>query len=309
MPCGPTRRGCGRRRSAPSGVRHNLVVPLGEQLVEAVAGEHVVELTVHAPFHDERCEALRRLIAALQPDHVTVLVQAGRTSVDPAALARVLDGSTGSSEVQLAAAPEFPDTSLHAKFVLVRTPARSITFTGSANLSLAALWRTDQRVGDRPAGNIELVNLSEGPPGRFDELLAGLDLVEPTEPIAQLDVRYLGDSEVSVDARLRLTRGTWADGTLTLVAAAELPAGKLTLIVAGTDTPADMTASGTTITGRARTGGGRRPRLTCGTRVAPHRRRRRRRRHDAGVPVPPGRAGDTARRSPRPRPASEGRQP
>jgi hypothetical protein len=231
-----------------SGVRHNLVVPLGDQLVEAVGSEHVVELTVHAPFHDERCEALRRLVAALQPEHVTMLVQPGRTSVDPGALSRVLDGSAGSSEVQLAAAPEFPETSLHAKFVLVRTATRSITFTGSANLSLAALWRTDQRVGDRPAGNIELVNLAEGPLERFDELLAGLALVEPTEPVAQLDVRYLGDSEANVDARLRLTRGAWTDGTLTLVAAAELPAGKLTLIVAGSDTSAEITSSATTIT-------------------------------------------------------------
>ncbi len=231
-----------------SGVRHNLVVPLGEQLVEAVAGEHVAELTVHAPFHDERCEALRRLVAALQPGHVTVIVQAGRTSVDPAALGRVLESAAGSSEVQLATAPEFPETSLHAKFVLVRTAARSITLTGSANLSLAALWRTDQRVGDRPAGNIELVNVAEGPPERFDELLAGLTLVEPTDPVAQLNVRYLGDSELNVDIRLRLTRGTWTDGTLTLVAAAELPAGTLALIVAGTETPADLKTSGTTIT-------------------------------------------------------------
>lgn len=231
-----------------SGVRHNLVVPLGDQLVEAVGGEHVVELTVHAPFHDERCEGLRRLVAALQPEHVTVLVQPDRTSVDPTALARVLHDSAGSSEVQLAAAPEFPETSLHAKFVLVRTAARAITFTGSANLSLAALWRTDQRVDSRPAGNIELVNLAQGPPERFDELLAGLDLVEPTEPVAQLDLRYLGGSEANVDARPRLTRGTWTDGTLTLVAAAELPAGELTLIVAGSNTSADITASTTRIT-------------------------------------------------------------
>lgn len=73
-------------------------------------------------------------------------------------------------------------------------------------------------------------------------------LVEPTEPVAQLDVRYLGGSDVNVDTRLRLTCGTWTDGTLTLVAAAELPAGELTLIVAGTDTPSDTAASGTLIT-------------------------------------------------------------
>lgn len=231
------------------GVRHNLVVPLGEQLVDAVAGEHVLEMTVHAPFHDERCEALRRLIAALDPDHVTVLVQPGRTSIDPGALAGVLDGSGGSSGVQLAAAPEFPETYLHAKFVVVRTATRSVTFTGSSNMSVAALWRTDQRVGGRSAGNIELVNLAEGPPERFDDLLGGLRLVESTEPVVDLDVRYLGDTEAhNVDTRPRLTRGTWMDGTLTLVTAAELPPGEGTLIIAGTDAAAEITSVRTTIT-------------------------------------------------------------
>src|SRR4051794_36139974 len=60
----------------PAGVRHNLLEPLGAQLFAAVAGEHVSELLVHAPFHDQRCEALRRLVDALRPDHLTVLVQA-----------------------------------------------------------------------------------------------------------------------------------------------------------------------------------------------------------------------------------------
>lgn len=232
----------------PSGVRHNLVITLGDQLVEAVGGEHVAQLTVHAPFYDERCEALRRLVAAIRPDRVTVIVQTGRTSVDPAALSRVLHSTARSSAVQLATAPEFPETSLHAKFVLVRTAARSITFTGSANLSLAALWRTDQRSGDRPAGNIELVNLAEGSPERFDELLDGLVLIESTDAVAQLTVRYIGDSDANIDTRLRLTRGTWADGTLTLVTATELPSGELTLIVAGTESSASLHASGTTIT-------------------------------------------------------------
>lgn len=232
------------------GVRHNMTEPLADQLVAAVGGEQVLELTVHAPFHDERCEALRRLLVTLAPQHVTVLVQLGRTSVDPSALARVLDGAPATTEVQLAAAPEFTETYLHAKFIVVRTPTRSITFTGSANLSLAALYRTDRQVADRPAGNIELVNLLEGPPERFHDLLTGLDLTEPTEPIADLDVSYLGDHEHDDDdqARPRLTRGTWADGTLTLVAANELPPGDLTLVIAGTVAPGDITTAGTTIT-------------------------------------------------------------
>jgi hypothetical protein len=234
--------------SRAPGVCHNLHVPLAEQLVRAVAGERVLELIVHAPFHDERCEALRRLVAALNPDHVTVLLQTGRTSVDPTALARALDNAPGATEVKLAAAPEFPETYLHAKFILIRTTTRSVTVTGSANQSLAALWWTDQHVGDRPAGNIELVNLAEGPAERFHELLAGLDLVEPAGPVAQLDVSYLGDSEGDDNSQPRLTRGRWSDGVLSLDAAADLPAGDPTLVIAGTDATADVAVAGTTIT-------------------------------------------------------------
>lgn len=233
------------------GVRHNLAVPLGEQLLAAVSGEVVAELTVHAPFHDRQCGALRRLIEGLRPEHVTVLVQPGRTSVDPRALSAVLDAARGTFEVQLAAAPEFPDTYLHAKFILVRTATRSITLTGSANLSLAALWRTDQRVGDRPAGNIELVNLAEGPPESIDELLAELVLNEPTEALAELDVNFLGDHEASSpDARPRLDQGRWVDATLTLVAAAELPPGPLTLVIAGSDVEAELAVEGKTVTAK-----------------------------------------------------------
>ncbi len=233
----------------PAGVRHNLVEPLGDQLIAAVANERVLELLVHAPFHDQRCEALRRLVDALRPDHVTVLVQAGRTSVDPGALANVLAAAPGTTDVQLAAAPEFTDTYLHAKFILIRTATRSITFTGSANLSLAALWRTDQPAGDRPAGNIELVTLAQGPPQHFEELLGGLDVRETAEEVANLDVTYLGGHETTpIDSRPRLLRGTWADAQLTLVAAGELPDGELSLIVAGTVTPGVVTRDGTTYT-------------------------------------------------------------
>ncbi|MBY3552619.1 phospholipase D-like domain-containing protein [Modestobacter lapidis] len=233
----------------PAGVRHNLVEPLGDQLIAAVANERVLELLVHAPFHDQRCEALRRLIDALQPDHVSVLAQAGRTSVDPAALANVLAAAPGLTDVQLASAPEFPDTYLHAKFILIRTSTRSITFTGSANLSLAALWRTDRAVGERPAGNIELVTLAQGPPQHFEDLLNGLDLREAPEEVANLDVTYLGDHETApTDTRPRLLRGTWADAKLTLVAAGELPGGELSLIVAGTVTPGAVIRVGTTYT-------------------------------------------------------------
>ena len=232
-----------------SGVRHNLVVPLGEQLVEAVAGEHVVELTVHAPFHDKRCEALRRLIAALQPDLVTVLVQAGPDLDRPGSprpRARQLDRLEPSEAGRRTRVPRHVAArQVRARPNPGRGPSRSRAprtcpsprCGGPTSVSATA-----------PPATSSSSTCPKAHPNAVDELLAGLDLVEPTEPIAQLDVRYLGDSEASLDARLRLTRGTWADGILTLVTAAELPAGKLTLIVAGTETPADMSASGTTIT-------------------------------------------------------------
>lgn len=219
-------------------VRHNLLEPLGDQIVDEVAGEAVEQLTVHAPFYDRDCAALRRLIEVLRPGHTTVLVQAGRTSVDPAALAEVLAAAPGTSEVRLAVAPEFPETYLHAKLVLIRTTSRWLAVTGSANLSVAALWRTDQTRDGRPAGNIELITFRESQPEGFDELLGGLDLDEPAEEVRNLDVAYLGDVESTpADNRPRLLRGTWADATLTLEAAGDLPHGELTLIVAGTTEP------------------------------------------------------------------------
>lgn len=237
----------GVRRSV---VRHNLTTPLSDQLVEAVGGEPVLELVAHAPFHDAECVALRRLLTALAPDQLTVLVQPGRTSVDPAALETVLAAQAGVAEVQIAAVPEFTETYLHAKFVLVRTETRSIVLTGSANLSLAALYRTDRAEAGRPSGNIELVNLLEGPPESFDELLAGLELSEVITSVGDLDVRYLGDADEGdeEEPQPRLLSGTWSDGQLVLMAAGELPEGDVTLVIAGTTAPASITVVGSIIT-------------------------------------------------------------
>ena len=196
-------------------VRHNLNTPLADQLLALVGDEPVTDVAVHAPFHDPDCEALRRLLTSLRPDHATVIVQERHTSVDPAALARVLETCRARTDVFLGAAPEFPATYLHAKFILIRTQTRSITFVGSANLSLAALYRTDRPTDSSPPGNIELVNLLEGPPQDFDDFLAGLDLTEPASPAAELDVHYHRDDESTGDeAHPQLRRGVWRDGVL-----------------------------------------------------------------------------------------------
>ena len=109
-------------------VRHNLNTPLAEQLLAFVGDEPVTDVVVHAPFYDPECEALRRLLTSLEPEHATVLVQERHTSVDPSALAHVLETCGARTDILLAAAPGFPGTYLHAKFILIRTQARSVTF-------------------------------------------------------------------------------------------------------------------------------------------------------------------------------------
>src|SRR5450756_25861 len=231
-------------------VRHNLNTPLAVQLADALAGESVLDLVAHAPFHDSSCEALRRLLGTLSPANATVLVQEGSTSVDPHALDLVLRGHSAPARVLLATAPEFPGTYLHAKFILVRTATRTITFTGSANLSLAALYRTDRPAGGEPAGNIELVNLLDGPAEIFDEFLSGLDLAESVTPTAALNVCLAGDSGSPDAVRPQLRSAVWDNGVLVIESAAPLLSGSLTLTIAGTDAPAEITVEDKTITAR-----------------------------------------------------------
>ncbi len=231
---------------AASPVRHNLVAPLAQQLIEAVGGEPVTDAVLHAPFYDPDCEALRRLLATLSPAHTTILLQERRTQVDPAALARVATACAAPPRVLLAEAAGFPGTYLHAKFVLIRTPTRSITLVGSANLSLAALYRTDQAGPGGNPGNIELVNLAVAGPEGFDALLSGLDLREAGAPIAEIDVSYPPDANAAEDGhRPQLQRGTWADGVLELVAAAPLPECAAALVIAGAGVPDPVTVNGT----------------------------------------------------------------
>ena len=237
--------------SDASPVRHNLITPLAEQVAASIADEPVLDLLVHAPFYDASCEALHRLLNTLRPEQVTVLLQERRTSVDPAALARVLEGQAVPAKVFLATAREFPSTYLHAKFVLVRTATRCITFTGSANLSLSALYRTDQPTdGSRP-GNIELVNLLDNPAEALDEFLGGLDLTDPVTAIPAINVRHLGDdASPPDDGRPRLLHGTWDGTVLVLEAARLLPSGTITLAIAGADATAELSVDGQSISAR-----------------------------------------------------------
>jgi hypothetical protein len=202
--------------SAPDGqrpVRHNLHVPLLDQLAAETAGGPVDEVVVHAPFYDRRCQALHRLLEEFSPKQVTVLVQQHETSVDANALTTVL--AQHRAAVRTAAAP-IEGTYLHAKFVLVRQRRRAVLLQGSPNLSVAALCRAD------PAGNLELANLLTGPPDAFDDVLEALVIGRaPTDP-RTLGLRYHPDPQPAATA-IRLTYGLWSGGQLTLEASCDLP--------------------------------------------------------------------------------------
>ena len=133
-------------------VRHNLNTPLAEQLLAFVADEPVTNMVVHAPFYDPACEALRRLLTSPQTGTRNGARARAPHLGRPSALAHVLETCGARTDILLAATPGFPGTYLHAKFILIRTQARSVNFLGSANLSLAALYRTDRAGRQLAAG-------------------------------------------------------------------------------------------------------------------------------------------------------------
>jgi hypothetical protein len=179
--------------NADGPVRHNLDQALGLQFVDAVAGEAVDELTVVAPFHDERCSALGRLIAELNPAHVRVLVQPGRCSVDPAQLRRILDSTSGSVH-SITAAGDHELAYLHAKVFLAKTATRAVCLVGSANCSQVALWL------DQPGANIEIGSLLTGPPSAFDHLLESpVVTIGPAADPGELDLEIRSDGDDAED--------------------------------------------------------------------------------------------------------------
>jgi hypothetical protein len=153
-----------------SPVVHNLYRPLLEQLVERVNGKTVTHIVAAAPFHDKSGQAIAKLLGALEPAQFRLLVQERRTRLDVRALDRVLRRQPGAAIVEAAAPAPYPNTLLHAKFILVKTPDADVLLQGSANLSRIALCESG------PDANVEAANLLTGEPGEFDHLLDALEL-------------------------------------------------------------------------------------------------------------------------------------
>lgn len=135
---------------------HNLDEPLADQLVTAVtarAALPVDELLVTAPFFDRNALALGRLIERLAPRNISVYTTS-TTSVDGPRLAHTL-GRAGAN-VSLYAYE--PDVFTHAKLIGIVAGSQSWIFSGSANLSQAALTLTASD------GNVELSVLTSATP-------------------------------------------------------------------------------------------------------------------------------------------------
>jgi hypothetical protein len=148
-------------------VRHNLEHSFLDQLRQAVGDEIVEELWVLSPFYDEKLIALERLLTTLDPRRAVLLVQPGRTSVDPAALESTLDRFACCELRSFSKGDD--DPYVHAKLYLLKLPHRAICLQGSPNLSQVAMLLTV------PQGNVELANLLTGPRDAFDDLLDALD--------------------------------------------------------------------------------------------------------------------------------------
>lgn len=198
-------------------LRHNLDRSFADQLEAAIGGRRVEELVVMAPFFDEELVALRTLISRLHPGRTTVLVQQGRTSIDPDALERVRTTSSGSLSVRpVERLPHRPW--IHAKLILARTTSGDVCLQGSANISVAALSTGTE-------ANLEVVNLLSSHRGAFDAVLGDLNIGEAVEDLALLELGYRSSDidDPLTEAGWQLTAAEWLDEVLEVRFRGELP--------------------------------------------------------------------------------------
>lgn len=168
-----------------STVRHNLEVPLAEQLAAEVNWK-VEQLTAYAPFHDSECRALAWLVDRFKPRRLRILIR-GDTSVDADRLNSVLTAQPNSKCMRVVVTDD-PATYLHAKWVHLEGTKNEALLTGSANLSRPAMLNSAE------SGNVELGVINHGPRGHFGYLYEPL-LLETIDGPEVLDVTYKAPAE------------------------------------------------------------------------------------------------------------------
>lgn len=179
----------GESAQESSSVRHNLDVPLAEQLAGEVRWK-VESMTAYAPFHDSECSALASLIERFKPRQLRVLIR-GDTSVDADHLSAVL-AAVPNAKCMHVAITEDPTTYLHAKWIHLVGAKEEVLLSGSANLSRPAL------LNSADSGNVELGRISRGRRGEFDYLYAPLSLEDIENPHT-LGVTFKPSTEMHVD--------------------------------------------------------------------------------------------------------------
>jgi len=170
----------------PASIRSNLDRALIQQLQEFVS-EPVTDLITHAPFHDSNCEALQALIAAFDPQRVTLLLTSA-TSADPDSIRRVLGDGPGRS-IELVQVRAEPAAYIHAKWIHLVHRHSETMLTGSANLSGRALLRP------LSSGNIEIGVISTGPLGAFSTLYDHLEK-QPVADVSSIGLSFHASPEV-----------------------------------------------------------------------------------------------------------------
>lgn len=199
-------------------VRHNLTQSFLDQLQREVNGDAVEELWVLTPFYDKEALALAQLLKVLQPQQATLLVQEGKTSVDPEALQRVADVASCPCEIRAFTFGK-DNPYVHAKYYLLKLADRAICLQGSPNLSQVAFLLPV------PQGNVELANILTGRRNAFDDLLDSLEIdATPTRPtLLKLSYQDQTSTDSLSNETWRITEGVWQGRQLMLHFQGKLP--------------------------------------------------------------------------------------
>jgi hypothetical protein len=174
-----------------SQVRHNLNKSFIDQLQETIGNTVVDELWIMAPFYDEKCIALEKMLSTFQPKTTHLLIQQQRTSADPLTLMNIVDAHNGRVKIHSVSLENNPY--LHTKMYLFKLGSDSICLQGSPNLSQVAMLRSGNKA------NVELANLLTGERDTFDYIFGELQM-EEVSSAHDLEISYHAINDEAADS-------------------------------------------------------------------------------------------------------------
>ena len=150
---------------------HRLVHTSSQPVIGQLPAGEVDHLLLYAPFHDERTDTVRELIASLRPARVTLAVQSGgRTVIQPTALRRVI----AAAGIPVAIVEDSEERYRHETLIeAVRPDGRRWALTGSPDLTVRALLTPAGK-----GGNIEVGVVSHPAASLFPAATRPLSLEE-----------------------------------------------------------------------------------------------------------------------------------